>query len=153
MEIRKQKTRVNNKIKKDLLTGSYCLVLRIKKDIKIKIGKLGKILFKKGIYIYIGSGMNNLIKRIERHLGKNKKSKKRLHWHIDYLLQNKDTEIIDVFIKESTKKEEEIIANFVKKHSLGFIKNFGATDSKLKSHLYYVKSYDFLNEKMKRYTE
>ena len=64
------------------MKGVYCLIMKVKKNIPIKIGALGKINFKKGNYVYVGSAQNNVEKRVQRHLTKEKK----LHWHIDYLL-------------------------------------------------------------------
>ena len=63
--------------------GAYLLLIHIDKDTSIKIGALGKIKFKKGYYVYIGSAMNNLTKRIDRHLKPEKE--KTTRWHIDYL--------------------------------------------------------------------
>lgn len=51
------------------MKGSYCLIINIKKDTEIKIGKkLGFINFKKGCYVYVGSAMNCLEYRVKRHL-------------------------------------------------------------------------------------
>ncbi|RLF60544.1 MAG: GIY-YIG nuclease family protein, partial [Thermoplasmata archaeon] len=65
------------------MKGSYVLIINLKKEKEIEIGRLGRILFNKGYYAYVGSGLNNLEKRVGRHLRKNKKKK----WHIDYLLE------------------------------------------------------------------
>lgn len=113
------------------MKGSYVLIIRNKKDQYIQIGKLGKIFFKNGYYAYVGSALNSLEGRINRHLRENKK----FHWHIDYLLS--ETEIVDVFYKESKIKEEcEIAKNFSELES---IKGFGCSDCKCKSHLFYGK--------------
>ena len=72
--------------KKEPLKGTYCLLIHLKQDSKITIGKLGEKNFQKGYYIYVGSALNSLKTRIQRHLRKEKK----IHWHIDYLL-NKHT--------------------------------------------------------------
>ena len=80
------------------MKGSYCLITNLKKDTRIKIGKkLGIISFKKSCYVYVGSAMNSLESRVKRQLSDNKKK----HWHIDYLLLNKNTEIEKVYTKES----------------------------------------------------
>jgi len=112
------------------MKGSYILVIKLKKDKTIKIGKLGKIHFKKGFYVYTGSALNGIEKRINRHLRKDKK----IHWHIDYLLRHGD--IIDIFYNESNIKEE---CNYAKKfeEKLLPILNFGCSDCKCKSHLLY----------------
>lgn len=114
------------------MKGSYVLIIKLDKDKEIEIGKLGKIKFKKGYYAYVGSALNNMEKRIERHFRK----KKKMRWHIDYFL--KHSKIIAVFYKESNKKEECKIAS---KFSLPYIKNFGCSDCKCKSHLFYAESY------------
>ena len=119
------------------MKGSYLLLIQLKENKKIKVGKLSKLFFKKGFYIYIGSAMNNLEKRISRHLRKNKK----FHWHIDYLLQN--AEILEVYLKENTIKEECKIANIFEE-KLKKIDGFGCSDCKCTSHLFYGKKVDIL---------
>ena len=47
--------------------GSYLLILELKRNRDISVGKLGRVSFKRGFYIYVGSAMANLSKRIERH--------------------------------------------------------------------------------------
>jgi len=37
------------------MKGIYILLIRISKNIQVKIGSLGKINFNKGIYAYVGS--------------------------------------------------------------------------------------------------
>jgi Uri superfamily endonuclease len=112
------------------MKGSYILLIKLEKDQEIKIGKLGNILFKKDFYIYIGSALNGLEQRINRHLIRDKKS----HWHIDYLLQF--GKIIDVYYKESNLKEE---CNVAKKleEKLFLIPGFGCSDCRCRSHLFY----------------
>ena len=57
--------------------GSYLLFIKIKKPIRIKIGALGREGFDKGYYVYVGSSMNNLNKRIQRHLETSELKKRR----------------------------------------------------------------------------
>ncbi|ABR30489.1 GIY-YIG nuclease family protein [Thermosipho melanesiensis] len=106
--------------------GIYLLFLIVKEKISIKVGSLGTITFSKGLYVYIGSAQNNLEKRIDRHLKKDKK----IFWHIDYITTNPHTEIISVMYLENASKrlESTIACNLSKKFSK--IKNFGATDDK-----------------------
>jgi len=112
------------------MKGSYILVVKLKDDLSILIGKKGKSKFYKGCYVYIGSAVNGLEKRIQRHLRDDKK----MHWHIDYLL--KYANITDIFYKESTYKEECDIAKGLDKNLLS-IKGFGCSDCKCESHLFY----------------
>ena len=65
-----------------MVKGIYQLLIYLPKDAWIAIGKKGKFRFPKGYYIYTGSALNGLEKRVERHLKKDKKH----FWHIDYLL-------------------------------------------------------------------
>ena len=112
------------------MKGSYILIVKLKDDFSISIGKKGKRKFYKGYYVYIGSAVNGLEKRIQRHLRDDKK----MHWHIDYLL--KYANITDIFYKESTYKEECDIAKGLDKN-LKSINGFGCSDCKCESHLFY----------------
>jgi Uri superfamily endonuclease len=112
------------------MKGSYILLIYLNKKKEITIGKLGTITFNPGWYAYVGSALNSLSGRINRHL----KHGKKLHWHIDYFLQ--DTTVKTVFYKESEIHEECMIAEeFFKKCKQ--IKGFGCSDCHCQSHLFY----------------
>ncbi len=82
------------------MKGCYCLIIYVKKKSRIKIGKkLGCIEFKMGIYVYIGSAMNSLESRLNRHLSDDKK----LHWHVDYLLKHDNTKILNIIYNTDKK--------------------------------------------------
>jgi len=117
-----------------MMKGSYLLTIELKNNQIIPVGKLGKIEFKKGYYVYVGSALNGLEQRIERHLRK----QKTIHWHIDYLL--KHSEVVDVFYKENNIREECDIAKKLDTQ-LHSIPDFGCTDCQCKSHLF-CGSYD-----------
>ena len=118
------------------MKGCYCLIINVDKTSEIRIGKkLGKINFKKGYYVYVGSAMNSLESRIKRHLSDDKK----LHWHVDYLL--KKAEIEDVIYNESTRKIECDLSQYLASKTYG-IAGFGCTDCECESHLYYFKTKD-----------
>ena len=116
------------------MKGCYCLLIQIKKHSKIRIGKkLGYLEFEKGIYAYVGSAMNSLESRLKRHLA----SKKKLHWHVDYLLNDENSSIIDIIYNESKKVECEL-SQYLSTKSNG-VKDFGCSDCDCESHLYYFK--------------
>jgi len=111
------------------MKGSYILLINLENEQEIQIGKLGKIFFKKGYYAYVGSALNGLSQRIKRHLSSDKK----FHWHIDYLLKFGKVEC--AFYKENKLREE---CNISKKfEKFKSIPNFGSSDCKCKSHLFY----------------
>jgi Uri superfamily endonuclease len=114
-----------------MVKGVYCLIINLTRNKTIKIGKLGSINFKKGYYCYVGSALNNLEKRIQRH----KSKKKKFHWHIDYFL--KYGKIIDVIKIETTKKIECSLSKKINNFADDRIKNFGCSDCRCKSHLYF----------------
>lgn len=117
-----------------MVKGIYCLVIKLDNDKRIKIGKLGYTKFKKGYYCYVGSALNNLEKRIQRHKSKSKK----IHWHIDHFL--KHSKIIDVIKIETNKKIECQLSKKINKKSDSNMKRFGCSDCKCMSHLYYFKN-------------
>jgi len=121
------------------MKGVYILLINVGKDLQLKIGSLGKMKFDKGKYAYVGSAQNSLEKRIERHTSKNKKK----FWHIDYLLDNKFTKVLDVFYKNSGKLEECRIANKLSKTEIPVLK-FGCSDCNCKSHLFKIRNSDVI---------
>lgn len=112
--------------------NTYILLIQISQNSKVHIGSLKEIKFKKGFYVYIGSAKTNLHKRIERHFKKEKK----FHWHIDYLLSHDFAEVKEVWITH--KYSECDIANILYTNGFTFIKKFGSSDCRCKSHLFYI---------------
>jgi len=118
--------------------GNYCIIIEMKKDSNIKIGAKGIMHFDKGFYVYVGSALNSLSNRIKRHISKNKKK----HWHADYLLLNKNSEVKEVIYTYSTKKIECEIANEILEDSVKYVELFGCSDCKCMSHLYYFNTFE-----------
>ncbi|WP_137743132.1 GIY-YIG nuclease family protein [Robertmurraya siralis] len=113
----------------------YSIHLHISDEIKVEVGKLGSILFKKGEYIYVGSAKRNIIARINRHIKEEKVQK----WHFDYLRPHG---IITKIITYETSIGECQLAEKLRKESGGCwpVKKFGSTDCKCPSHLIFVAS-------------
>jgi len=103
---------------------------------EIKVGSLEERLFKKGYYVYIGSAMNSLIPRIKRHLSHEKK----IHWHIDYLLSNENSNIKEIIFNISEKRIECELAKLISKNGEEIAK-FGCSDCECDSHLIYFNEY------------
>lgn len=128
------------------MKGTYILVMSLKKSLDIRIGALGTIPFKEGVYFYIGSAMgnvgsSNLINRVRRHLLS--ADYKKIRWHIDYLLSSQDVIISRLFLIPSSLKLECILARELLDIADGSIKNFGASDCNCTSHLIYFKAFPF----------
>jgi len=119
--------------------GTYILFFSIKEECAVTPGKLGKFVIPPGNYCYIGSALLNLQKRILRHLRKNKN---RYHWHIDYLLNQKEVSIDKVWILLSRIHLECCLNNEVLQKLCGYsiITGFGSSDCKSRclSHLTYL---------------
>lgn len=80
--------------------GAYHLILRMAKPATLRVGRLGRVAFHAGWYVYTGSAMSGLEPRLARH----RRRRKKLHWHIDYLLRRAN--LVDVVaIPGKTKSE------------------------------------------------
>jgi Uri superfamily endonuclease len=128
------------------LKGTYCLCIRNSANIKLKIGSLGKLEFPTGNYIYIGSALNSLIPRIERHLKISQGNHNITHWHIDYFLKEKHVAIHSIYVIENEVRLECEVANEVSQYG-EIVPNFGCSDCKCKSHLIRVKECNFLKKR------
>ena len=128
------------------LKGIYVLIIQVNKDIKVDVGALGRIIFTKGVYAYVGSAQINMKRRIYRHL----KSEKRKFWHIDYLLDNATAKIVNVFFKEADKAEECKTAKTISERSSPVV-GFGCSDCNCKSHLFHIENYRFIQETMRAF--
>ena len=128
-----------------MLKGVYALIIQVDKDTTIKVGALGKLTLRKGLYAYVGSAQTNLEQRIKRHL----KKEKHPFWHIDYLLNNNATRIIKVLYKQAAKTEECKIAKTISEKGKP-VNNFGSSDCNCKSHLFHIQNHHVLQKTMRR---
>jgi Uri superfamily endonuclease len=113
--------------------GIYHLILHLAQDETLQIGKLDEFKFPAGYYVYTGSALNGLEKRIARH----QRNEKRLHWHIDYLLQH--ARIVDIITHHTTQRLECQFNRNIQSLPNSEIpaKGFGSSDCKCISHLTY----------------
>ncbi len=108
-------------------SGIYILEIENKVDFQLLTKRFDVILLKKGFYYYVGSAQKNLQSRIKRHISKSKK----IHWHIDNITTQKQTNISRIFIiPEANKKEECITVKLMfSRFKLQFpVRNFGNSD-------------------------
>jgi Uri superfamily endonuclease len=96
-----------------------------------------------GTYVYTGSAMKGLAARLKRHCTQ----KKKIHWHIDYLLTVQDVRIKKIILYPAAPGQEcrqnKRIAT--RPGAAVILRNFGASDCKsgCTSHLLYFAK-DFL---------
>ena len=110
--------------------GSYLLVLNLKRSRTISVGKLGEVSFRGGFYVYVGSAMANLTKRMDRH----RRLRKLHHWHIDEL--RAVAEFHSVLAIRSSDRLECEIAKAMSKITEWSVPGFGSTDCSCKTHLF-----------------
>lgn len=127
------------------MKGAYILVIRLDKSDEITVGRLGRMLFRRGYYAYVGSAMNGIEQRVSRHL----KKEKNLHWHIDYLL--KKAKVVHVFAAEGGKNLECMTAEDLAAR-LESVKGFGCSDCRCESHLFYSESSGMLLKIIKQFS-
>lgn len=115
----------------------YLMFLRLPERNTLEVGALGDLEFEPGTYIYVGSAMNSVEKRLERHFSQTGNK----HWHIDYF--SGEAEPFDYFILPEDSRYEEWLAEKLE----GFcepVSGFGSSDSSRNSHLFRVpESEDF----------
>jgi len=114
--------------------GCYLFIMKLSRKSQITIGSLGTLTFDKGYYVYVGSAMKNLTQRIERH----KRQRKQMHWHIDYLRQ-KAAYHASLPIRATANLECDL-AQSVEKIADSSIAQFGSSDCKCGSHLFFFKN-------------
>ncbi len=117
--------------------GVYILVMQLVRERVITVGRLGRFTFPHGYYIYVGSALGGFAGRINRHL----KRKKRMQWHIDYLLEAADLLWVDLYETRDSSDECRLCAQVAKLKGASIVApNFGASDCRCKSHLYHFES-------------
>jgi sugar fermentation stimulation protein A len=120
--------------------GAYIITGFLDRNRVIEVGLLGMVEFKKGYYLYVGSALNSLSGRINRHM----RREKRLKWHIDYLIRHlKNIKAIPI---QSSEDLECQIADSILNISDGSIKGFGCSDCRCESHLFWMRDNPFLRE-------
>jgi len=109
--------------------GIYTLLMTLAEGSTIKAGSLPDTYFPAGSYAYVGSAMGGFKTRLGRHLRANKK----LHWHIDYLLERAN--ITGIILCQTEARVECVIAQALSRQFEG-IPGFGASDCRCPSHLF-----------------
>ena len=132
--------------------GTYALLLKLDKQERITVGKLGTLDFPAGYYLYVGSalGPGGLRARLARHQrgsenpsgpggqeSNSGQTSKKLHWHIDYLLQR--AQLIEVWSVASEERLECKWGKAARRLSGAQVpvQGFGSSDCRCPAHLIY----------------
>lgn len=115
--------------------GTYILILHLASPVELRVGRLGISHFPVGWYSYVGSalGPGGLAARLTCHL----RRRKRLHWHIDYLLAA--AELTEIWWTVSPKRQECAWARVLSwlPGATALMPGFGASDCHCPAHLLY----------------
>jgi Uri superfamily endonuclease len=121
----------------------YQLHLDLPRAIRRRVGQLGAYGFPRGHYVYTGRAARNLAARVARHIrlweqrprfgtrnrdrdGTVHVAKRRLHWHIDYLLSHPATRLVAVVFR-SPRPDDECAINRATP-GMAIVSGFGAAD-------------------------
>lgn len=116
-------------------SGVYALLLGLPRERRIRIGRRDR-LFPAGHYLYVGSAMNGLDARIDRHLSSSKKKR----WHIDYLTERAPIRRVFRYPTRSRSAECRLSRLLASRDDTSPIAGFGATDCRCASHLYHLEA-------------
>jgi Uri superfamily endonuclease len=117
-------------MKTSVAKGSYVLLMSLSEEQMITIGGLGLTCFHRGHYAYVGSALGGFSSRLNRHLHAGKK----LHWHIDYLLEKVT---LDAIITGESPERTECKIALVLARQFESVPGFGASDCHCRSHLFF----------------
>ena len=110
--------------------GSYLLILKLNRKRNLEYGrKENRRTFPAGYYVYVGSAMKNLTRRLERH----RRLRKNKFWHIDYLRE--ETEFVAALPIRSSEYLECLLAEQLRSIADWDIPGFGASDCTCPGHL------------------
>jgi Uri superfamily endonuclease len=123
--------------------GTYTLVVDLPETVVIDVGALGSLEFPAGAYAYTGSAFGpGGLSRVDRHRRVASGEHDVRHWHVDYLLGDPSTSLLDVVVTRGADVEC-TVASAV---GDGPADGFGSSDCSCRTHLAYRESTDVLEE-------
>ncbi len=118
------------------MKGVYVLILRMTESKDIRIGKLGRLHFRRGYYSYVGSAQGSGgVKRVTRHFSVAQRKNTTRKWHIDYLLPH--SEVICAVFSPTDEAIECVVAKLLGEYSKA-LHGFGCSDCSCESHLFFT---------------
>jgi Uri superfamily endonuclease len=116
--------------------GTYALIVEVPGKLCTPVGGLGRLTFLAGRFAYVGSalGPGGLAARLRRHAV----GPRRLHWHIDYLLDH--AQVSGALVREGRVRHECTWASWFSDRCGSAADGFGASDCRCPSHLFFLGS-------------
>ena len=117
--------------------GTYALVLSVRTDGIVRIGRLGTLLLQRGFYVYVGSalGPGGVRARLGHHLMMSSHP----HWHIDYLRRHATLEEVWYCHDGATWEHQWARCLGTLPGASTPLTGFGASDCRCDSHLCFFK--------------
>lgn len=115
-------------------SGLYVIWLQVESACRVRIGALGELDFRPGLYAYVGTAQRGRSARVARHLRVNKP----LRWHFDYLRPH--GHVIAVSYASGSRAGECSLARGVVRTARAEVAypHFGASDCRCPGHLLYM---------------
>lgn len=113
------------------MEGVYGAIFRLEETRTVEVGALGKIDFQPGMYVYVGSAMNGVESRLERHFS----PVENLHWHIDYF--SAEAEAVEFLVVPDGPEAECMVAEAASRVGEP-VEGFGCSDCGCSSHLFRI---------------
>jgi len=117
------------------MKGAYCLIISVPRRKRIRIGTLGEKTLAPGTYAYLGSAQSGIAQRVGRH----RTDRKRMRWHIDYLLAHSEVVSVIAIPCDFKRYECELTKALMSVEGAMIpIKGFGSSDCDCPSHLVFL---------------
>lgn len=114
------------------MRGTYCLIISLAEDCRVRIGSLGVRGFPAGIYVYVGSALSGIESRVSRH----RSAKKKRRWHIDYLVDRAEVLSVIAIPNDRKSTECEVVRALTACEGASVpVDGFGSSDCGYRSHL------------------
>jgi Uri superfamily endonuclease len=120
-----------------VLRGVYVLLISVENKVQMEVGALGLINLGPGMYAYVGSALGSHSSSIEGRLSRHYSDRKKMHWHIDYILKDPKIKLKTAIFSESRNAQECNLVKRICNYKFAFVgtKDFGSSDCSCVSHL------------------
>lgn len=119
------------------MRGTYTVILKCRRRMRVRFGKLGYATLAAGHYLYTGSGLGRGAVSLEGRLLRHKRASKKTRWHVDYLTSREGCVFVGAVYLGSNKRLECEINRAIchDLHVQLILPNLGASDCNCEAHL------------------